>query len=160
MRLARLALAAVVVVSLAVLPAAAATLEGRWKLVEETYGAGGSNLMRHKPPETMEFVREAGGLAGTIRIGAAGAQRWPLSAPGGAHAASTGEDVTFSPGEDHVHAHYLTPENADHFHLDIVEDYRVSEDGASLTGTMTVTFLQDGEPRGSYVLHRTFERQP
>ena len=43
---------------------------------------------------------------------------------------------------------------------EIVEEYRVSEDGKALTGTVTVSRIRGGEPRGSFVLHRRFERLP
>jgi hypothetical protein len=145
---------------LAVSTAGAATLEGRWILVEETYGAGGADLTRHKPPLTIEFAREGGSLAGTIRESpAVAAQRWPIAGPAGAPIAAGDLEVALGPGEDRVRARYLTPENDDRFRLHVVEEYRVSEDGAYLIGTMTVTFLREGEPRGSFVLHRRFERR-
>jgi hypothetical protein len=51
---------------------------------------------------------------------------------------------------------------SDDLTLDIVEEYRCAEDGKALVGTYTVAFLAGNAlvPRGSYVLHRRFEREP
>jgi len=149
----RLAYAAALVAALVGGPAAAGTLEGRWVLVEETYGAGGLDLSHQKPRQTIEFVRERGALVGRATMGEdARLQAWPPE---------TGDaQVSFSPHENGVRVRYRTPENDDQFRLDIVEEYRVSGDGRELSGTMKVTFLRAGEERGSFVLHRRFERLP
>jgi hypothetical protein len=44
--------------------------------------------------------------------------------------------------------------------LEVVEEYRVAEGGRYLEGSVRVAFVRDGEARGSYVLHRRFEREP
>ena len=54
----------------------------------------------------------------------------------------------------------VQPDPPDGVVLRIVEEYRVADKGASLIGTTTVFFQRGGEPRGSYVLHRRFERAP
>lgn len=156
----RRAVAVVLLGIFAALPAAAATLEGRWALVEETYGAGGLDLTRNKPRVTIEFVRESGSLVGRIRLAPeAVAERWPISGPADRPVVAKDVELRIAPQEDGVRARYLTPENEDRFRLDVVEEYRVSDDGAFLIGTMTVTFLREGETRGSFVLHRRFQRQ-
>ena len=72
-------------------------------------------------------------------------------------------DRTVAPAGDGVRVHYRARPAADprdDLVLDVVEDYRVTEDGAFLTGTINVEFLRDGAKRGSYVLSRRFERVP
>lgn len=152
-----------ILVALAFPTARAGPLEGRWVLVEETYGSGGLNLVRDKPPQTIRFVREGAALTGRMRLGPDEPENaWPvffLEQDG--DAASAVEELSFSPAEDHVLARYRTPfVREDKARLDIVEDYRVSEDGKSLVGTVKVTFLHAGEKRGGFVLHRKFEKQP
>jgi hypothetical protein len=153
MRITRLAFVVALAAFVVAFPAAAGTLEGRWVLVEETYGAGGLDLSRHKPEQTIEFVRERGALVAKARMGEdARIQTWPPA---------TGDaQLSYSPQEGQVRVRYRTPENDDRFCLEIVEEYRASADGNELSGTMKVTFLREGEERGSFVLHRRFERRP
>jgi hypothetical protein len=153
----------VAIVTLSFSTARAGPLEGRWVLVEETYGSGGLNLVREKPPQTIRFVREGVALAGRTRLAPDEPERsWPVFFLEQAEAAAAAlEELSFSPSEDHVVARYRTPfVREDKVRLDIVEDYRVSEDGESMVGTVKVTFLHAGETRGGFVLHRRFERQP
>ena len=49
--------------------AQAATLEGRWLLVKQSYGKGNSNLVRDAAPLHLEFFREGGALTGWLRTG-------------------------------------------------------------------------------------------
>ena len=154
---------AAALLALALPVAGAASLEGRWLLVEETYGTGALNLRREKEPQTLSFVREGVALKGRTRLTPDGPERsWPaLFLEEAGSAAAVVEELTFSPNQDRVHTRYRTPfVREDKVQLDIVEEYVVSESGESLVGTVTVTFLYRGETRGSFVLHRTFERQP
>jgi hypothetical protein len=60
--------------------AAAGSIEGRWVLVEQYYGDGGSNLVSATDePLHLSFVRDVAGLHGLLWRGAdrAGALRWP-----------------------------------------------------------------------------------
>jgi len=143
--------------------ARAGPLEGRWVLVEETYGSGGLNLVRDKPPQTIRFARDGAALTGRMRLGPDEPENpWPVFfLEQGEAAAAVLEELSFSPAEDHVLARYRTPfVREDKTRLDIVEDYHVSEDGESMVGTVKVTFLHAGEKRGGFVLHRKFEKQP
>jgi hypothetical protein len=153
MRIRRGFLAWALLVALPGAGVSAATLEGTWVLETETYGAGGLDLARNKPELSLAFVRDGGTLAGRIRLAPDAAQeRWPIS--GGREL-----ELGVAPTQDAVRAHYLTPENDERFRLEVVEEYRVADDGALLVGTMRVTFLEAGSARGSFVLHRTFKRR-
>jgi hypothetical protein len=158
-----IAAAALLVLTVFAGPAAhAASVEGRWLLVEETYGNGGSNLRRGKPALTLSFSREDGRLTAVTRLTPdAREQPWPALTVQDAPAQMTIEEIVIGPVERTVRARYRARAALDDPpQAEIVEEYSLSEDGRSLLGTVTVTFLQDGQPRGGYVLHRRFERQP
>ena len=142
----------------------AGTLEGRWQLVEETYGTGGLNLRRDKPPQTIEFVREGGRLTAHTLIGSGSQPRrlWPAFVIGDAPARISVSEMLIAPAEDGVRARYTVSafREGDDMELDVVEDYRLQGDGQTLAGTVRVRFVRGSESRGSFVLHRTFERQP
>ena len=84
--------------------AAAGPLEGRWLLVEETYGTGGLNLRRDKPPQTIELVREGGGLVARTRIGPQGSasRPWPAFVIGDTPARVSVNELSIAPAEDGV----------------------------------------------------------
>jgi hypothetical protein len=150
------------VVLLAWTSTAAGPLEGRWLLVEETYGTGGLNLARGKPTQTIELAREAGGLVARTRIGSDSSPRpWPAFVIKDTPAPVAVSELQITPAEDGVRARYTVSSfrDGDDMHLEVVEDYRVDDDG-SLAGTVHVRFLRGTESRGSFVLHRRFERQP
>ncbi len=153
-----LALAALVVAA----ASAGGTIEGRWRLVEQSYGAGRANLADRDTPLRIEFRREGGRLVGRTWIdGANGAVlRWP-ALPGGPTVEVLEIDLARDEGQ--VRARYRT-ESApgEEGSLEIVESYRVSEDGGTLSGSVSVTLLRgDGwESGGSYTLHRRFVREP
>ena len=68
-------IAAVLVVSTAV----AGPLEGRWKLVEQTYGEGRFDTVDLRRPLRLEFVRQGSELVGRTWFGESGdeVRRWP-----------------------------------------------------------------------------------
>jgi hypothetical protein len=142
----------------------AGNLEGRWRLVEETYGNGGLDLGRDKPPQTIEFVREGGRLTARTRIGPESrpTRPWPAFVIGDAAARVSVSEMLIAPTEDGVRARYTVASfrEGDDMVIEVVEDYRLEGDGETLAGTVRVEFLLAGESRGSFVLHRTFERQP
>jgi hypothetical protein len=147
---------------LGVAVASAGTLEGRWLLVEQTYGSGRSNLVEEKEPLRLEFFREGDRLVGRAWFGdgSAGVMRWPSLLTGDAAAVHV-EEIVIAPREDRVRARYRTePAPGEETALEIVEAYRVGDDGKTLTGTVTVSQTRAGETGGSYVLHRRFEREP
>lgn len=140
----------------------AGTLEGRWLLVEQTYGSGRSNLVKDEEPLRLEFFREGDRLAARAWFGdgSAGLLQWPSLLTGDSADVRV-EEIVIAPRENHVRARYRTePAPGEETALEIVEEYRVSDDGKTLTGTVTVSQMRAGETGGSYVLHRRFEREP
>jgi hypothetical protein len=142
----------------------AGTIDGRWRLVEQTYGSGGSNLMRSTSPVRLEFVRTASGFTG--RVWAADDKStgtpWPaVFSDGKAYGADLREiDVTAS--GDGVRAVYVVdlPDDPG-VQLEITETYRVSSDDDSMmTGTVTIRMVRGGKQAGAYTLRRRFEREP
>lgn len=144
--------------------AGAATLEGRWKLVEQRYGTGGANLASIEAPVRLEFYLEGPGLAGRIWVagGRSKALPWPaFVSEDGAPLPVQIQRSLFGAGNNLARAEYRValPSQGGEV-LEIVEVYRVLEGGAALTGTVTVTSLKRGKPQGAYLLHRRFEREP
>jgi hypothetical protein len=148
---------------LATAAAVAGPLEGRWLLVEETYGTGGLDLTRGRPPQTIEFLREGGRLVASTRIGADARSRpWPAFVIGESPAPVAVHEMLIAPAEDGVRARYTVSafRDGDDMVLEVEEEYRLEGDGRILAGTVVVEFLRGDEPRGSFELRRRFERQP
>jgi hypothetical protein len=150
-------IASVLVAALAAGAALAGSLEGRWRLVEETYGEGKGNLAGDHRPVELEFVRNGPELVATIRLAREGpALAWP-AAPAADRTLRV-LDREVAPVEGRARIRYVVePAPGDDLALEIVEDYRVAADG-TLAGTVDVTLLRAGEHAGSYRLHRRFER--
>jgi hypothetical protein len=139
------------------------SVEGRWVLVEQHYGKGKSNLAPQDQLLHMEFVVEGGRINGKVWAGheAASAVRWPAMAVEGQAVQGRVKELYTAPDSKSVRASYtVDPSPSDDLVLEIVEEYRVVDGGKGLKGTVTVTFLRGGDRRGSYTLHRRFERQP
>ncbi len=154
------------ILAVAVLSVAAAgpvngadTLEGRWLLEKQSYGSGRSNQAQPDKPLLIEFYREGEGLAGRIWFGGRSGEsvRWPSLG----QAPVRSEEVVVSPAEDRVRVRYRT-ESAPEAEvvLEVTEEYRVTDGGAALSGTVTVAVLRGGKPAGSYVLQRRFRKEP
>jgi hypothetical protein len=142
--------------------ASAGPLEGQWRLVEQTYGSGLSNLVVNEPPLRLEFYREGGRLAARAWFGQDTERvfAWPSLLADDGPAVSL-EEYVVTPQEDGVRVRYRTePASAEETALEFVEEYNVTDDGKTLVGTVTVSRLHPGEEGGSYVLHRRFEREP
>jgi hypothetical protein len=142
--------------------AGAGPLEGRWLLVEQTYGSGGSNLIKDEEPLRLEFSREGDHLAARAWFGdgSGGLLQWPSLLTGDGAEVHV-EEFVIAPREDRVRVRYRTePDPREKTGLEIVEEYHVGDDGNTLTGTVTVSLVRAGESGGSYVLHRRFEREP
>jgi len=140
----------------------AGSLEGRWRLTEQTYGSGLSNLADDEAPLRLEFFREGDALAARVWFGdgSDGVFRWPSLLVGGGAEVRV-EEIVFAPRANEVRVRYRSVSApGEETGLEIVEAYRVSDDGRSLTGTVTVSRLREDGPGGSYVLHRRFEREP
>jgi hypothetical protein len=140
----------------------AGPLEGQWRLVTQTYGSGKSNLVGDDEPLRLEFFREGSRLAARAWFGDGGKRvfSWPsLLTDDGAEVSL--EEFVLAPQEDGIRVRYRTePASAEETAVEIVEEYRVGDDGETLTGTVTVSRLREGGVGGSYVLHRRFEREP
>ncbi len=135
------------------------SLEGRWLLEKQSYGSGKANQAHVDKPLRMEFYREGETLAGRIWFGERGADSVPW--PSLMQEPVRSEEVVVSPAEDRVRARYRT-ESApgEDVVLEITEEYRVTDGGTALSGTVTVAVLRGGKPGGSYVLQRRFRREP
>ena len=141
----------------------AGSLEGRWVLVEQHYGEGRSNLAPDDRPVKLEFSLEGNRLTGRVWAGDAEANAvpWPAAPVKGEPVPAQVRDYSSSPRLDRVRVEYSAePAPGDGLVLEIVEEYRLVDEGKTLEGSVTVAFVRDGEPRGSYVLHRRFEREP
>ncbi len=140
----------------------AGQLEGRWRLVEQRYGTGRANLADGGLPLTLEFSQGDAKPAGTLRAGGVGAPPfpWPAFVADDGPRPVDVEELRIDPGAEIARARYRVVTPGDDLVLQVIEEYRVVERGRALTGTVTVTFLYEGRTRGSYVLHRRFERRP
>jgi len=162
----RIAAASILTLLFATWPApalCAGSVEGRWVLVEQHYGKGRSNLAPDEEPVKLEFILEGGRLAGRIWVGAAEAKAvpWPAAPEKGGSVPPRVRSYSSSPQLDRVRVEYsVEPAPGDDLVLEIVEEYGVVDGGRGLEGTVRVAFVRAGEPRGSYLLHRRFERQP
>jgi len=159
----RLALALPLLLLLALSGALAGTLEGHWVLVEQNYGQGKANFAPTDAPVHLEFFMEGAEMAGKVWAGEsrATAADWPAFDAGDGLLPLQMEERRIDPLSGFARAEYaVQPSPPDGVVLKVVEEYRVADKGESLIGTTTVSFMRDGEPRGSYVLHRRFERRP
>lgn len=148
---------------LAVLAASPSSIEGRWTLVHQSYGRGDANLAEADRPLRLEFAREGAGLSARTWVGdeRAGARSWPAWVVEGEALPLEIKrwDVASAAGTVTVR-YQVQPSASGTTVLDVVEAYHLDKESGELVGTVTVTFLADGEKRGSYVLHRRFERRP
>jgi hypothetical protein len=162
----RIAAASILAALLAFWPVAvlcADSVEGRWILVEQHYGKGRSDLAPAEQPVKLRFAREGGELVGRIWVGddESKAVGWPAMAVRGEPVPARVRARSDSSQLDRVRVEYsVEPSPGDGLVLEIVEEYRLVDDGRALEGSVRVAFVRGGEPRGSYVLHRRFEREP
>jgi hypothetical protein len=156
------------VVSAALVACATATLavaepvEGRFRLVEQRYERGGSNLASQELPVRVEFRRGSGVLAGRIWAGdgEGSALPWPAIVGSAGPVRVEGVEVRDDVSAGEVSARYrVGPSPGDDLVLEISETYRLVEGGRALEGTMTVRFGGGASNRGGFTLHRRFERE-
>ena len=139
----------------------AGTIEGRWRLVEQTYGSDGADLAASL---RLEFSRAASGLVGTVwpeDDRSAGAP-WPaIFSEGKARVVVDVREIAVTATGDGVRATYAAalPHDPD-AELVITEVYRVGSDNETMSGTVTVRILREGRSAGAYTLQRRFERIP
>lgn len=138
------------------------TLEGRWKLVEQRRGSDTANLASSEAPVRLEFSLAGGKLQGRIWAGTDrnDSQPWPAMQTEQGPVRVEVRELTIAPAARRARAAYLVkPSKAGGESLEIVEEYSLSEDGQSLAGTVTVTSSGAGVGKGSYTMHRRFERE-
>ena len=137
-------------------------LKGKWMLVHQSYGKGSANLANIEKPVYLEFSYEGNAISTKIWAGEDKSQalRWPITANDQGPLPSEIIELKLDDTNGTVYAHYhVKPSPKDDLILDIHEDYRIAEEGEALIGKMEVTFVSGESKRGSYTLHRRFERK-
>lgn len=156
------AFALLAIVALLATGAQAADVLGEWKLVEQSYGKGQANLVDPSEPALhVAFARNGGNVQGSVRVGSQREQSysWPSVANDGSRTIQI-EEIRLRSNDQQIFARYkVDPSPGDDLVLRITESYELSPAGDTLTGTVLVEFIRDGNDRGSYTMHRTFERQ-
>jgi len=138
-------------------------LLGRWVLAEQTYQKGGSNLARRSPDLHLDVSVDLNLTEVKIWSGrdARSARPWPAVVAGGTAAQIEVLEKTVDDKTGKLRTHYLIhPPDEDGLTVDILEVYTLARDAESLNGTVTVKLSRGDRPRGSYVLHRRFVREP
>jgi hypothetical protein len=150
---------AAVVVLAAVLPAQGGA-DGRWRLVEQTYQRGGSNLAPLDAPVRLEIVLGPEGPRGRVWSGddPSRALPWPAFVAGESVRPVTVLERSASDGAFAVR-YRVEPAEGDDLVLEVVERYAASADGATLEGTVEIRFTGGATNRGGYTLHRRFARE-
>jgi len=141
----------------------AATLEGRWRLVEQRVGAGEANLASADTPLSLEFHLSGSSLAGRIWTAEKKPRAfpWPSFVSDNTPLPLRQVQVAISAASDAARASYRVPARAEGDpDLEVEEEYRLADEGRALVGTVRITSLEGGKPAGSYLLHRRFEREP
>lgn len=136
-------------------------LEGKWVLVEQSYGKGTSNLAKRAPGLHLQISVALGTPEVTVWSDGESPQPWPSMTVDKAATPSEVLERTVDLNGGSLSARYrVTPPTEGGFTLDISETYSLSAGGDALNGTYTVKLSRDGEPRGSFMLHRRFVRAP
>jgi hypothetical protein len=162
MRIRVLAVAAVALTAIAALPALSAdTLEGVWRLAEQTYARGEADLAGRVERQHLEIRSGLGGPEVRIWTGddARRAVGWPAVLVGGDPVAIEVRDVSVDPLAGALRADYVVdPEVEGGQRVEVTEEYRYDPDGDALVGTATFRMIRADGSRGGYVLHRRYER--
>ncbi len=133
---------------------------GEWTLVEQVYEAGSNNLADPDRPLHLELERGTGGLSGWLWAGddRAAAVPWPSFAADRALVPVEVVERRDDPSRGTAMVRYrVRVEPGRGFELNVTESYRLTDDD-TLAATMTVRFVTPEGERGSYQLHRRFER--
>lgn len=136
-----------------------ASLEGDWLLVEQHYGQGARNILGDELPTRLSIRLGAGAPVVTIHAGDYPGLPWPAwIGPDGPVAVEL-RSRSVDPSSGTVSAGFTLASPSDPgFVFHVREEYRLTAEGDALTGTMTVFFEREGQPRGSFVLTSRFER--
>ena len=134
--------------------------DGRWRLVEQTYQRGGSNLAPLDAPVRLRIFLGPDGPTGRIWAGAdeSRAIAWPAFVAGETPRPVTVLERAAWDGAFEVR-YRVAPAAGDDLVLEVVERYAASADGESLVGTVDVRFTGGNTNRGGYTLHRRFARE-
>lgn len=134
---------------------AAAGLEGRWRLVEPAAGDG--------PVVQLLIRRQGTALVPSLLVGREPGRStaWPSFASDSGPAEIVVHAAGLDAARGEIHASYRVPVAGSAGRaLEVVERYRLSEDGHALVGTVEILLIEEGEPRGSHRVRRRFEREP
>jgi hypothetical protein len=139
------------------------SLRGLWVLAEQTYQKSGSNLARRSPELHLDVSVDLNLTEVKVWSGndARTARSWPAVLAGETAAQIEMLEKTVDVKTGNLRTHYrIHPPDEDGLTVDILEVYALEPDGESLNGTLTVKLSRGDQPRGSYVLHRRFVREP
>lgn len=133
------------------------SIEGRWVLVEQTYGQGATNLAPRAPALHLDVATGLDAPRVLVWTGEQEARPWPAVPADGTPAVL--EVLAKDVHADGLHSEYrLSPPSGIGWTLDMTESYALDPDSGELVGKLSVSMSREGEPRGSFVLHRRFER--
>jgi hypothetical protein len=151
-----------VLATLSAVALAGESIEGRWRLVEQSYGKGRGDIPEAGSPVLIEFRRTPTGITGRVWAGdeKTTAADWPMLFTADGPRPVRLREIESPPTGDRVRARYeVEPSGQEGGVLEIIEEYRLSDDGTALLGTVTVSLSHDGKSAGSYSIRRRFERQ-
>ena len=133
-----------------------ATLDGEWRLVEQTYGRGGHNFAQGADLR-LTFRRAATGLAATVALEGRSAPFPAYFGPEGPVPLTAARWTVDSDERGATAEYVVAPAAGDDTSLRVTERYRIDDDGL-LRGEMSVRFERAGEVRGGFTWRRTFAR--
>ena len=139
-----------------------ATIDGRWRLVEQTYGLGSAGSASEAPRLRIELEHASGRVAGQVWLAGHESRRasWPAMFRDDEPVPVLVVANEVSAAADGLRVRYVTADPHDERNvLEIEEEYRVVEDGAALVGSVSVRVRHDEKDVGGYRLHRRFERE-
>ena len=143
-----------------VTPAGSPDLTGTWRLVEQNYGEGSNNLVRHMPGTLrLQITHGPAGWSAFIRSDAGGPQDlvWPafINQQGVRRILLEERQIE----RDRLFAVYeVVISTEESMNMQIREDYRIDEAG-ELVGVVDVRLVRDERDEGGFVLYRRFERE-
>jgi len=153
-------LAFLIIIATTMLPAA--SLEGEWILVEQHYESGSANILDQEQPLSLELKLSDGLLMAKIRVSGEKSvvYDWPAFVNDAGPLPITIEERNEDLQKGIISVRYrVKPSPDDDLILSISEEYSLTESRDALVGKMEVTFMQGEAKRGSFVLHRRFERK-
>lgn len=138
---------------------AAASVEGRWVLTEQTYQDGGRNLAPDEAPVRIEFTSGPAGITGRVWAGEDDrtASPWPSIVVEGRALPVAVRSVSRTASGGVAALYTAVPAEGSDMVLEIRETYEPEGDG--IAGTVEVRFTGGERNRGGYTLHRRFERE-